>query len=372
MSVDMNNVELSRMRWGAIIVGASIVAAIAALLIVTSHLTREITATDMVALMGTVTTFLGLAVGILFGVNAGNSARANATEATTQMSEAASKVADAAKTATDSAQLATETAARAIDASHTAMRELVSQQRALRALPADAVARGEPEEDVEDLAGDPDDIHTRTVLPTERGLDSFTRGVVNIANPAPAEALFAKGVLGVAEAEAAAGVSRSSNKARVTEYLKLLGFEFLDAHGVPTRYCAAGLTWAACKAYCQMNNIAFTPDNELAIFRSVLGDIGRHYFKPSAGCQVIMNDAKARGSFLPASKRPLPGYLVFYNWEGGGHAQHIGLVQRADSGDLRTVEFNTTVASGPNQGDGGAVATKTRALKFVLGYAQTY
>ncbi|SEP31808.1 hypothetical protein SAMN04487843_11121 [Methylobacterium sp. ap11] len=75
--------------------------------------------------------------------------------------------------------------------------------------------------------------------------------------------------------------------------------------------------------------------NRLAIFRSVLGDIGRHYFKPSARCQAILDDARARGS-------------------------------------LHTIEFNTTAADGPNQGDGGAVSRRVRPVRFVVGYARTY
>lgn len=81
---------------------------------------------------------------------------------------------------------------------------------------------------------------------------------------------------------------------------------------------------------------------------------------------------RARGTFLASSQAPSPGYLVFYNWKGGAHAEHIGLVEGVGASGLQTVEFNTTIASGPNQGDGGAVAKKSHALKFVLGYGKTY
>lgn len=368
MAADSNDIELSRLRLGAGIVGGSIIAVIIALFIVTRRMASEISTSDVVAMLGSVTTFLGLAVGILFGVNAGNSARAMASDATTQLGTAAGKVADAAATAANSARQATEAAARTVDSSHAALRELTSQPRVAPA----GQSASSPQDNVEDLAGDPDDVHTRMVLSAPRASDDLARSVVQLAAPVAASSLFPQTVLKVANAEADSGVSRSTNRARVTEYLKLLGFNFLDEHGIPTRFCAAGVTWATCKAYCDANGIAYTPATELATLHGVLGDIDRLYFKPSAGCQVIMNDARARGTFMPATQTPLPGYLVFYNWEGGTHAEHIGLVEGADTSMLRTVEFNTTVSSGPNQGDGGAVSRKSRPLKFVLGYAKTY
>lgn len=366
MPSDSNDVELVRLKLGAVIVGCSITAVILALIVVCHSMgTAPLTATDCVALMGSVTTFMGLAVGILFGVNAGGSARASASEAATQMSSAAGKVADAAKAAADSAQQATDAAARTLDTSHAVWRQL---QPSVSATPSSSSST----DGVEMLAGDPDETATALVLSSARALDSFTRGMIHIASPAPAQTLFSSTVLGVADAEAAAGVSRASNRLRVTQYLNLLGLDFLDPHGIPTRYCAAGVTWATCKAYCDLNSIAYTPANELAIFRSVLGDVGRFYFKPSAGCQIIMDDAKSRDAFLSQAHTALPGYLVFYNWKGAAHAEHIGIVEGADAAGLKTVEFNTAFASGPNQGDGGAVSKKSRPLKFVLGYAKTY
>jgi hypothetical protein len=85
---------------------------------------------------------------------------------------------------------------------------------------------------------------------------------------------------------------------------------------------------AVCKAYCDANGISYSDATRLSMLRSVLGDIGKYYFKPSAGCQVIMDDARARNTFVAKSQAPKPGYLVVYNWSGHDNAEHIGIVDQ--------------------------------------------
>lgn len=368
---ETNEVELARLRLGSYIVGGSILAVVLCLMVVVSIKGNGNT-TDMVALLGGITTFLGAVVGVFFGVNASGSNHAQSAATAAEANQAAGKVADAARSVSESARQVSETASRSIDASHAFFRDAAARGFG-SALTADVQAQPAPfAQDVEDLAGDPDDEHTRMVLSGSRAFEAFTRGVVHLTNAAPADILFSKRVVAVADGEAAANVSRTTNEPRVTEYLNLLGLNFLDENGVPTRYCATGVTWATCKAYCDLNGIQYTEANRLAMLKSVLGDIGRLYFKPSAGCQSIMDDAKARGTFLPNSQTPQPGYLVFYNWSGASHAEHIGIVEGRDANGIQTVEFNTQATSGPNQGNGGAVSKKVRPLKFVLGYAKTY
>jgi hypothetical protein len=67
------------------------------------------------------------------------------------------------------------------------------------------------------------------------------------------QTLFLNFVLPAAGREADAGISRASNRQRVTEYLNLFGLDFSDADGRPYAYCAAGLSWVACEGYCQMD-----------------------------------------------------------------------------------------------------------------------
>lgn len=76
--------------------------------------------------------------------------------------------------------------------------------------------------------------------------------------------------------------------------------------------------------------------------------LGRCYFKPSAACQVIMNDTRARKSLVDRSEVPRPGYLVFYYWGDRDHAEHIGIVERADGGPFDTIASNITAIDGPN------------------------
>jgi hypothetical protein len=234
------------------------------------------------------------------------------------------------------------------------------------------------------MRGDPDisDISQNEILsltPTqENAINSITRmpaptdAIVPVKNP---QQLFTEFVLKSAGAEADEGVSRTTDKVRVTQYLDLFGLDFADpANGHPYAYCAAGLGWAACRAYCTMSPpVVFESLNPpTPVFRSVVPIIARNYFLPHPSCLSMVNDAKQKGRWIGGhTSIPEPGWIVFYNWDGGGAAQHVGIVESADADTLRTIEFNTGV---PNQPTGGAVARKNRdtAKKFVIGYERTW
>lgn len=377
---DFQEAENTRIRLGATIVITSIISVfscLAVILYADGAVGSKTTVTDKVALLGSVTTFLGAVVGVFFGVNASNANGSRNAAAASENIQVAGKIADAARMATETAQQASESAARSVDISHAMLRDAADGSRSLgapRGAPAPGSVAPARAEVGEELAGDPDEPPTRTVFPAVQGvgLDTFARGAIHVAAPAPSSTLFSQAVLASARAEADAHVTRDSDRPRVTEYLNLLGLGFADGHGVPYRYCAAGLTWVVCRAYCDLNAIAYTDANRAVMLRSVLGDIGKYYFRPSASCQTILDDARARHTFASVSETPKPGYLVLYNWSGGQHAEHIGLVDSVEAGALHTIEFNTTAADGPNQGNGGAVSRKRRPLKFVVGYARTY
>ena len=379
---DFQETENTRIRLGAAIVIISILSVLGCLgIILYSDGIAEpkTTITDKVALLGAVTTFLGAVVGVFFGVNASNANGSRNAATASENIQVADKIADAARTATATAQQATESAARSVGISHAILREAADGARSSGAPAPRGASASRPvpsafSEEGEELAGDPDEPPTRTVFPAGPaiGLDTFARGAIHVAAPASASTLFGQAVLACARAEADAHVSRETDRARVTEYLNLLGLDFADRQGVPYRYCAAGLTWAVCRGYCDLNGIAYTDANRAVMLRSVLGDIGKYYFRPSASCQTILDDAHARHTFASVSEAPRPGYLVLYNWSGGQHAEHIGLVDSVQAGTLHTIEFNTTAADGPNQGNGGAVSRKRRPLKFVIGYARTH
>jgi hypothetical protein len=209
-------------------------------------------------------------------------------------------------------------------------------------------------------------------------LDSITAGTGLESGPQfarkDAHALFAHQLLLTAGAEADAHISRG-NRPRVTEYLNLLGLDFADEDGMPYPFCAAGVSWATAKSFCDLAPpIAYNPETRIRVFRSVLQSLRSYYFRPDARCQIIENDAKARGLWVSAAANPKPGWLVLYNWHRRSTPQHIGVVQNADRASLDTIEFNTSPDDGPNQGNGGFVARKNRQpfRWAVLGYVMTY
>lgn len=352
-----------RLHWGGAIIITAMVAMLVALLIILGVGTDRDVPTTL-ALIGGITTFLSAVVGVFFGVSASGGAAAQGAAAVAAAGQAAAASSDAAAAAHEvaaSARQVSLSAARALDQ---------VQMRSGDAFPPGPAGADDLEETVEVLRFDPGAPATTLAMP--RGLDRlfgriFTPQHETDAVPGPASgfALFQR-TIKVAQAEAAAGISRSSNRSRVTEYLALLGFGFADAGGKPVPFCAAGLTWATCRAICDATGIAYTDANRLAVFRGVLGEVGR-FFKPSASCKAILDDARARGTLV---SQPMPGYLVLYNWSGGSHPEHVGLVVGATDTILSTVEFNTSAAG--SQSDGGAVAEKNRNRKYAIGYVRTY
>jgi hypothetical protein len=191
-----------------------------------------------------------------------------------------------------------------------------------------------------------------------------------------AQQLFTKFVLDSAGKEADNHVSRATDKTRVTEYLNLFGLDFADENGKPYAYCAAGLGFAACIGYCNMAPTESFGDPPTDVFRKVVPVLKTNYFLPHPSCLNMVSDAKAKGRWIEGHTTiPQPGWLVFYNWDGEtGPPMHVGIVQEAGQGKLRTIEFNTSDTSAGSQSNGGAVARKNRdsAIRFVIGYEKTW
>lgn len=375
------DVEKHRLNWGGGIIIASMMAMLAALAIIFKFAPApDGNVARNLALIGGVTTFLSAVVGVFFGVSAGTSSSVQSNQAAVAAGLAGADAAAAAKTAaaaSDQAAAASSSAASAAqDVAATARqvadaatrsldqaRQMVLAPRSALAVPGSAAE----DDDVEVLRFDPGAPATTLAVPRGLGqfLEHFFAPRPGPAAPSGGAALFQQ-VLDVARAEAAAGVSRSTDRARVTEYLALLGLPFAEPGGKPVPFCAAGVTWAACRAYCDVNRIAYSDANRLAVFRGVLGEIANS-FKPSASCKAILADARARGTFVDT---PKSGYLVLYNWSGGSQPEHVGLVVGATETTLSTVEFNTSAAG--SQSDGGAVALKSRNRRHAIGYVRTY
>jgi hypothetical protein len=228
--------------------------------------------------------------------------------------------------------------------------------------------------DVWYFAGDPGD--TPRLVPKPAGVAAFgakEKRLPVVAKPAPAATLFQTNVLDVARTEAEAAIRRASNPARVAEYLSLVGFHDDGS----AAYCGAGVAWAVCKAYCDLNNVAYSDANRLAVLKSVRGDIDSQYFLTTAWIPDTVEDAKARGTFLTDSRLVKPGYLVFFNWNDCDKyprpfPEHVGLVESIAGSQVATIEFNTSIPSGPHKGEKNAVAQRRRDLSLVVNYVKTY
>ena len=185
------------------------------------------------------------------------------------------------------------------------------------------------------------------------------------------------------------GMSRKHNQYQISQFLKLFGLDYADKHsGKPYPYCAAGVSFVACQAYCTLEPYAYDRKQPLIVFKKAIKDINHYYFLPNPACAAIQEDAKHRKD---KNNRPYwisqsevekhnikiqKGWLVLFNWHDGnkplGVAEHVGIVVNAVTNGLHTIEFNT---SDKNNSDGGAVAERTpekRPYKYVVGYVRTY
>jgi hypothetical protein len=165
------------------------------------------------------------------------------------------------------------------------------------------------------------------------------------------------------------GVSRQNNLMQVARFLDIFGLPTkLDGKWVP--FCAAGLSYAGLKAYCDFASIPYSAENAPEVFKTRIGNLQVNFFYPSPSCGFIMNHAKQKGNWIDkkdsANQQILPGYLVLFNWKGGEWPDHIGIVEKYED-KLHTIEFNTSDSDNIN---GGSVARRERNYDCVLGYVK--
>ncbi len=60
-----------------------------------------------------------------------------------------------------------------------------------------------------------------------------------------------------------------------------------------------------------------------------------------ASCQSGAEWFKNRGQWQDRSFEPSAGHLIFFDWEGDGHTEHVGIVERVENGTVYTVEGNS-------------------------------
>ncbi len=89
-------------------------------------------------------------------------------------------------------------------------------------------------------------------------------------------------------------------------------------------------------------------------------DIGGHF----AYCPSHVQWFRQRGQWGTTPQR---GAVVFFSWDGGPSADHVGLVE-VPNGWPQTLEGNTSSGDGGPQGNGDGVYRRVRNPRFVLGY----
>lgn len=60
-----------------------------------------------------------------------------------------------------------------------------------------------------------------------------------------------------------------------------------------------------------------------------------------AGCVNGVQWFKDRGQWQDGSAEPVPGMIIFFDWEGDGETDHVGIVERCENGIVYTVEGNS-------------------------------
>lgn len=60
-----------------------------------------------------------------------------------------------------------------------------------------------------------------------------------------------------------------------------------------------------------------------------------------AGCMQGSQWFKDRGQWQDGSLTPSAGQIIFYDWEGDGETDHVGIVERVENGTVYTVEGNS-------------------------------
>lgn len=90
-----------------------------------------------------------------------------------------------------------------------------------------------------------------------------------------------------------------------------------------------------------------------------LGRIG--YLRGFAGCQTAVAHFRKAGQLV---SDPLPGDIVFFDFNGDGRHEHTGIyVKKLSATTFECIEGNTSLT---NQSNGGQVMRRTRKLQNVL------
>ena len=84
--------------------------------------------------------------------------------------------------------------------------------------------------------------------------------------------------------------------------------------------------------------------------------------KKTAYCPTLMNYYKKQGQFV--TKNFKPGDIIFFDFNGNGQPDHVGIVEKVSGNKIYTIEGNTSTS---NDANGGSVMRRTRTAKTILG-----
>lgn len=84
-------------------------------------------------------------------------------------------------------------------------------------------------------------------------------------------------------------------------------------------------------------------------------------------CSDGMNWFKSNGQWQDKNYEPQAGDIIFYDWNGDGTTDHVGIVEKAENGMVYTVEGNTSDVAHPN-GDVVAQHSYSIGSSFIFGY----
>ena len=68
-----------------------------------------------------------------------------------------------------------------------------------------------------------------------------------------------------------------------------------------------------------------------------------------AGCVDGANWFKGNGQWQDRNYEPQAGNIIFFDWEGDGETDHVGIVEKCENGVVYTVEGNSGDACRQNQ-----------------------
>ncbi|MFJ3858147.1 peptidoglycan-binding protein [Streptomyces sp. NPDC090085] len=91
-----------------------------------------------------------------------------------------------------------------------------------------------------------------------------------------------------------------------------------------------------------------------------------------AYCPSHVNWFKARGQWIGWNSAARRGDIVFFSWDGGPVADHVGIVTEdsAPGSAVRTIEGNTSSGAAGSQDNGDGVYRRSRARSVILGFGR--